>query len=343
MIDVPVAGGMLRVGVWGPSAQREVAERVEEPGPSTQREVAERVEAPGPSTGSGTEGGSGPGGAPAVLLVHGVTSSHLAWMLLPELLPHVRLIAPDLRGRGRSNRLGGPGGMAVHADDLAAVLDALGIEQAVVVGHSMGAFVSVVFAHRHPERVSRLLLVDGGLPLEAPRDVDPEEVLRGVLGPTAARLSMTFADTAEYLAFWRRHPAFVDDWSPELEQYFAYDLQPDGEGALRPATSYDTVAADSADMITTTAVPDALAGLIRPTRLITVPRGLQNEVPGLYAPDWLARQLDRYPAVQHQRLVGFNHYTIVLSRPGARVIADAVAHELAAVAGKVSAPQPPVS
>ncbi len=302
MIDVPVAGGALRVGVWG-----------------------------------------GSGAGMPVLLVHGVTSSHLAWMFLPELLPGVRLIAPDLRGRGQSNRLGGPGGMVAHADDLAAVLDALGIERALVVGHSMGAFVSVVFAHRHPERVARLLLVDGGLPLQAPPDADPQEVLRQVLGPTAARLELRFRDVEEYLEFWRRHPAFLHDWSPELEEYFAYDLHPDGEGALRPATRYDTVAADSADMITTTVVPDALAGLSRPARLITVRRGLQNEEPGLYAPDWLAAQLACYPAVQHEQLDGFNHYTIVLSRRGARAIADAVAHELAAANEGVSDPLPPGS
>ena len=54
----------------------------------------------------------------------------------------VRLIAPDLRGRGRSNTLPGPFGMTRHADDMAAVLDFLGVPRAVVVGHSMGGFVS---------------------------------------------------------------------------------------------------------------------------------------------------------------------------------------------------------
>ena len=68
--------------------------------------------------------------APAVLLIHGVTASHLSWPLVAERLPDVRVIAPDLRGRGRSNGLAGPAGLAAHARDLVAVLDALGVERA---------------------------------------------------------------------------------------------------------------------------------------------------------------------------------------------------------------------
>ena len=45
------------------------------------------------------------------------------------------------------------------------MLDHLQVDQAVVVGHSMGGFVAVVLAHHHPERVRRLVLIDGGLPL----------------------------------------------------------------------------------------------------------------------------------------------------------------------------------
>src|SRR5690606_30778701 len=127
-----------------------------------------------------------------VLAVHGVTSSHKSWPLVAAALDGVRVIAPDLRGRGRSNQLPGPYGMPQHADDLAAVLDAFGADSAVVVGHSMGAFVSVVFSHRPPERVSELVLVDGGLPLAVPEGIAPDELTKAVLGPAQARLTMTF-------------------------------------------------------------------------------------------------------------------------------------------------------
>ncbi|MET0296461.1 MAG: alpha/beta fold hydrolase [Microbacterium sp.] len=288
-IDVPVAGGDLRVGVWDPEGERSAD----------------------------------------VLLVHGVTSSHLAWPFVVDRLPGVRAIAPDLRGRGASNGLAGPAGLRAHADDLAAVLDHLGIERVVVVGHSMGAFVSVVFAHLHPERVSRLVLVDGGLPLDVPAGLDAETMVATILGPTAARLSMRFADTDAYLELWRRHPAFRSAWTPQLEAYLAYDLVADGEGALRPATSYQTTVEDTVDMNTGKTLSGAVAELRHPARLITASRGLQDEEPGLYAPDHLHRMLAASPGIEHLRVDGLNHYTIVMSPAGADVVAPVVLDELA--------------
>jgi lipase len=288
LVDVPVAGGTLRVGVWEADAAD----------------------------------------APTALLVHGITSSHLAWAPLAERLPDVRLIAPDLRGRGGSRELPGPAGLSAHAADLAAVLDALGVARTLVVGHSMGGFVSVVFADEHPDRVSRLLLVDGGLPLDVPDGMGVDEVIAGVLGPTAARLSMRFADVDEYLAFWHRHPAFLGEWGGALDAYFAYDLVDDGAGRLRPATAYETVVEDVTDMNGST-LPGALGRLRHPTRLLTVPRGLQDEPPGMYAPAHLERMLATASAVRHERIEGFNHYSIVMSDAGAEVLAAAVHDELA--------------
>jgi pimeloyl-ACP methyl ester carboxylesterase len=293
-LDVPVSGGDLRVAVWDP------------------------------------ERAGGDAVAPTdVLLVHGVTSSHLAWPFVVDRLPGVRAIAPDLRGRGASNALEGAAGMRAHADDLAATLDVLGIDRAVVVGHSMGAFVSVVFAHLYPERVSRLVLIDGGVPLDAPAGLDADQLVAAILGPTAARLSMRFADTAEYLDFWRAHPAFQDDWTPELERYLAYDLVDAGDGALRPATSYETTVDDTIDMNTGTTLAEALASLRHPARLLTVPRGLRNEEPGLYAPEHLEDVLRALPDVRHTRHDGYNHYTIVMSPGGADVVAPVILEELA--------------
>ncbi|GAA1914440.1 hypothetical protein GCM10009775_03810 [Microbacterium aoyamense] len=289
-IDVPVAGGDLRVAVWDP-----VGERTAD-----------------------------------VLLIHGVTSSHLAWPYVVDRLPGVQAIAPDLRGRGASNDLEGGSSMRAHADDMAAVLDALGIERIVVVGHSMGAFVAVVFAHLHPERVSRLVLIDGGLPLDVPEGLDADTMVSSILGPTAARLSMRFADADAYLDFWRDHPAFRGAWTPTLESYLAYDLVDDGEGMLRPATSYETTAEDTVDMNTGSTLTDAVAGLRHPARFLTAPRGLQNEEPGLYSPRYLEEVLAASPEVAHERLDGLNHYTIVMSDAGAAAISPVIFDELRA-------------
>ncbi|MCR2801156.1 alpha/beta hydrolase [Microbacterium sp. zg-Y818] len=287
-LDVPVKGGALRVGVW-------------------------ETDAPD---------------APTALLIHGVTSSHRAWPWLAECLPDVRLIAPDLRGRGRSNGVTGAGGLAAHADDMAAVLDAAGVQRTLVVGHSMGAFVALAFAHRHPQRVASLLLVDGGLPLDVPEGLDADTVVSHILGPTAERLNQRFADHAAYLAFWRDHPAFQGAWSDQLEEYFVYDLSPDGD-LLRPATSYRTTVDDTVDMNTGATLPAALDALSHDTVLLTVPRGLRDELPGLYPPAHLQPLLERMPHVRHHLIEGMNHYTIVLSGHGAAAVAGHVRKALA--------------
>ena len=295
-LDVPVPGGDLRVGVWEPESASDAAD---------------------------------PAAAPAVLLIHGVTASHLSWPSVAERLPFARLIAPDLRGRGRSNDLRGPAGLAAHARDLVAVLDALDVDRVVVVGHSMGAFVALVLGELHPERVSRLVLVDGGLPLDVPAGLSSDEIIRLVLGPTADRLAMRFSSVDDYLDFWRAHPAFRRDWSPALEDYLAYDLV--GEAPeLRPATSYATLEEDSIDQNSGTAIADALAALRHPTLLLTAERGLLDQVPALYSPERLPGLLASYPGLRHEAVDDVNHYTIVLSERGADAVAGAVRVELAA-------------
>lgn len=265
--------------------------------------------------------------AASVLLIHGITASHRAWQHVAPALSDVRLIAPDLRGRGRSHAVAGPAGLAAHAKDLVAVLDAAGVARATVIGHSMGAFVAVVLAQHYPDRVERLVLVDGGLPLDVPAGLDAAELAALILGPTAARLSMRFASVDDYLDFWRGHPAFLDTWSAELEEYFAYDLVDDGEGQLRPATSAVAMLDDTLDMNSGPTLPAALAALRHPTALITVPRGLRDEEPGLYAPAHLERQLARYPGIRHERMSHLNHYTIVMSPAGAEIVARTTRRE----------------
>ena len=263
------------------------------------------------------------------LLVHGVTAAHPAWAWLAREAPGVRLIAPDLRGRGRSADVGGPFGMAAHADDLAKVLDAVGVEQALVVGHSMGAFVSAVFADRYPERAAAVVVVDGGLPLDLPDGMPPREAVRHVLGPTAARLEMRFPDAVAYRDFWRSHPAFVGREDPLLDAYFAYDLVGADDG-WRPATTIETVEADSLDQNTGADIARALARMPRPTVLLAAERGLRGEVPPLY-PD-LARVRRDVPGLRDaRRAAGTDHYSIVMSVEGARAV-SAAACEAARIA-----------
>jgi 3-oxoadipate enol-lactonase len=97
----------------------------------------------------------------ALLLIHGFPLDHRIWApQLAGLSVDVRVIAPDLRGFGRSEVAPGPLTMEQHADDLAALLDHLAIERAVVAGLSMGGYIAFAFWRRYRERVQALVLLD---------------------------------------------------------------------------------------------------------------------------------------------------------------------------------------
>lgn len=98
---------------------------------------------------------------PVVLLVHGFPLDSRMWgAQLDGLAAEARLIAPDLRGHGRSDAPPGPYTVDGHADDLAALLDLLGIERAIVAGLSMGGYVALAMWRRHAARVAGLALLD---------------------------------------------------------------------------------------------------------------------------------------------------------------------------------------
>jgi pimeloyl-ACP methyl ester carboxylesterase len=96
----------------------------------------------------------------AIVLLHGFPLTHRIWDVQFSALARThRVLAPDLRAMGSSSGDGGPILMETHAGDIAAILDACGIEQATIVGHSLGGYVALAFARLFTERVERLVLV----------------------------------------------------------------------------------------------------------------------------------------------------------------------------------------
>lgn len=258
-----------------------------------------------------------------IVVIHGITSSHKAWAALARELPDWRIIAPDLRGRGRSNHLVGPYGMSRHADDVAALLEHLGAERVLPVGHSMGAFVSVVLAHRHPGLMDRLVLIDGGIPLQLPDGVDPQTGVEAVLGPAAERLQRTYPSLEAYEAEWRQHPAMAE-WNEDFSAYVAYDLHGNPPN-MHAATRYGAMAEDTLDVAgEDTDLTRALDALSLPMLLLRAERGMFDQPGGLYSDEWLAGWQERVPSLEVQRVPGVNHYTIAMLPRGAAVVADAV-------------------
>lgn len=95
-----------------------------------------------------------------VVLIHGFPMDHTIWhRLVPLLENEARLIMPDLRGHGRSPVEGRVSSMRLMAEDVVRLLDRLNIDQAIVVGQSMGGYVALAFANAYPGRLAGLGLV----------------------------------------------------------------------------------------------------------------------------------------------------------------------------------------
>lgn len=102
------------------------------------------------------------GDGPPVVLIHGVQVDGRSWLRTARAIESAhRVVMPDLRGHGRSGRIRGTVSTRTHVDDVAAVLAAAGIDEPVVVGHSLGADVAGLLAAHH--RVRALVLVDPAL------------------------------------------------------------------------------------------------------------------------------------------------------------------------------------
>jgi lipase len=263
---------------------------------------------------------------PLVLAAHGVTASWISWAAVAaEIGDDLVLVAPDLRGRGESSTLPPPYGIGQHAKDCVAILDHLGVETCVAAGHSMGGWVAAAFANLVPERVTAAVLSDGGFKLfDRPPGGTVEEILGAVIGPSLARLRMTFRTREAYLDYWRVHPSFADPsaWNEDIEAYFLYDLTGD-EPELRSRVSLEAVLADATDQLTVPAMMSPGEAVTCPVTWIRAERGLLNETP-LYSDERVAEVLGRMPHMQDILVRGVNHYTLVMRDPGATIVAEQI-------------------
>lgn len=248
-----------------------------------------------------------------VVAVHGITANAYSFGPLAEQVAgKVDLIAPDLRGRAASGKVGGPYGLTTHTADLVALMDQLGIDKSVIVGHSMGGFVAALTAVLHPDRVKAVLLVDGGVSFGAvPPGADVDAILEAVIGPAIRRLRMTFPSEQSYLDFWRAHPSLRADWSPWIEAYALRDL--DGDHS---ACNIEAIRADGYDTLVNELTTTAYQKMLCPAKMLWAERGMLDEPTGLYNKSTVPQ------ALNPSKVEGVNHYTIVASPRGASAVAE---------------------
>jgi pimeloyl-ACP methyl ester carboxylesterase len=271
-------------------------------------------------------------GAPLVVLVHGITGNALAWgPIAAELAGGCEVVAPDLRGRAHSAGLPSPYGLSAHAADLTALLERFGADgeagadATVLVGHSMGGFVtSLAAAGNARHLVHGMVLVDGGLPFAVPPAADTDDMLAVFLGSSLERLDRSFPHLPAVREFWSRHPA-VGPWvgDPAVAAFLMRDLT-GSEPFLRSAVVHEAVRVDGADMLRNEAVLEATTDLPVPATLLWATRGMQGEHPGLYDEVRLAGMGLADAHVTAREVPDTDHWSILWSPQGVQAVAAAV-------------------
>lgn len=258
---------------------------------------------------------------PPLLCIHGLTANARCWDALAAALPHRRIVAVDLRGRGLSGRPADPTayGPEQHAADCAAVADTLGLRQVTAIGHSLGAFVAATFAATYPDLVSRLVLVDGAHANARASAAQTAAQISGAL----ARLNRTFPSLDAYFDYWRQ-TGVLGRWQPFVKTYLTADadLQPDG--TVRTRAAAHAVAADMQAVGTEWDNDAVFSRINQPTAVLWAPEPL---VPGgqpLITEAGLRETAQFIQNASFQTIAGANHYTILLEPSCVSALANAI-------------------
>jgi pimeloyl-ACP methyl ester carboxylesterase len=248
----------------------------------------------------------GPAKGPAIVCIHGLTANHTCWASVADVLSPVhRLIAYDLRGRGESDKPDKGYSLALHGDDLEGLLDHFGLKKAVLIGHSLGAHIAVRFAATRPQRVAKLVLVDGGLDVR-------HEIIES-LRPAINRLGVEFPSLDMFMGFVRALPMFEGRWNDYLERYFRYDVEELPGGTVR---------AKAARL----AIEEEIVNLERerlwvyhhrikaPTLILRAPDGLLTATDCLMTQEEAEAMADAMPRSKLVVVPGTNHYTVLLGQ-----------------------------
>jgi pimeloyl-ACP methyl ester carboxylesterase len=160
-----------------------------------------------------------------MLCVHG-GQAHAHWFdfVAPGFTPDHHVYAHDLRGHGDS-AWADPQTYSfdTHAEDINALLEKLDLKDVVLVGHSMGGMISLVYAAAHPGRVSRLIIVDSTMLMPMDRVTKMREF--------SGRPARSYATQDELVARYRLEPAESQLAAPEVIHHMAtHSGRQDGEG-----------------------------------------------------------------------------------------------------------------
>lgn len=233
---------------------------------------------------------------PPILLLHGLASAARIWDFVAPLLAAqgYAVTALDQRGHGESDKPQTGYDFATMLADVDAVMQALGIERPVLVGHSWGAMVALQYAATYPERVTALVAVDGATFQLSQRVGWSREQARKELAPP--RFAGTPRQT--FLSYFRSG-LLGRQWTPDLEDIILHIVQLREDDTVAPRLSFENHL-QIIDAMWDQPTLDLYAQVHCPVTLIVArqpARDEQQEARLRLQQENLARLQDRYPNI----------------------------------------------
>jgi len=247
-----------------------------------------------------------------ILCIHGITANCRCWDTLVEALtPEYLVFAMDLRGRGQSDKPSKGYALEYHLRDINCLLDDLKIDRAVIMGHSLGAFIGLAFAAEFSDRVDRLILVDGG------GDLSQEQMEKVFIGikPALDRLGQVFPSAEAYFEKMSAAP-YIQPWSSVTETYYRYELQ-EVEGGVRTNINPAHIQEEAENIKKVDCAP-YYPRIKCEVLILRAPNGLLSQDDILLPEDVIDKMIREIPDAQRFDVEGMNHYGIVFQYHAAR-------------------------
>jgi len=245
------------------------------------------------------------GAGKEILCIHGLTANCRFWDCLANALsPRHKLIAMDLRGRGLSDKPSTGYSIDSHCKDVLALMDDLGLERPVLMGHSLGAFISLVFAAQTPQRVDRLILVDGGGKLT---ETQMAKVFAGIK-PSLDRLGKIFHSFEDYISQMKQAP-YLQPWNSFMEKYFQYEVE-EVEGGVRSRIHPKHIEEEAQNLGKVDST-QFYQKVISPALILRATKGMLAKDDFVLPEDVADRMVREMPRAKRVDVEGVNHYTIL--------------------------------
>lgn len=248
----------------------------------------------------------------SILCIHGITANCRCWDVMASgLSPDHRVMAMDLRGRGLSESPDSGYSIAHHCKDILAILDDLGLEKAVIMGHSLGAFIAMAFGAQYSERVDRIILVDGGGKLS---EIQMMKVFAGIKS-SLDRLGRVFPSFEDYLDLMKTAP-FFKEWTPALETYYRYEIE-EVAGGVRSSV-HPAHIQEERENLGLIDISEFYGKIPCPVLVLRATDGMVAEDDLLLPQDVVDTMVRKISHARYVDIPGTNHYSIVFEQNGVR-------------------------